>query len=123
MPEPLSMFLPETRHLLVAWSNVCRERNHLSIRFPCVSCLHEMVESATKERNHLRERLEQTDATWKGVCDEGKATLASAQEALRTHGVHLADCGWFRPKEKVGEVDYECTCGLADSLASAGVNP
>ena len=39
--------------------------------------------SAQEERDHLQKRFAQSEATWKGVCDDLEAKLALAQEMLQ----------------------------------------
>ena len=94
---------PAEAEQIMANVNRENERVLIALRIEC--------DTLTKEWNHLRERLAQSEATWKGVCDNADSRLAAMREALQEYGQHRIICA-------VSKTGSNCTCGLAEALTS-----
>ena len=84
---------------------------HAAYDCQCLQEFQDQLVTLTKERDHLRERLAQSEATWKGVCDHLESWLTAMREALRKYGEHRLICA-------VSKIGSPCTCGLAEALTS-----
>ena len=57
---------------------------HAAYDCQCLQEFQDQLVTLTKERDHLRERLAQSEATWKGVCDHLESWLTAMRFPLHS---------------------------------------